>query len=56
MTGGQFTIQAVGFSHPPTIKPIQRTPLSIVEWHRVKCPAPIGKCNGCAVPPPTNGK
>lgn len=51
MAGAEFVVQAVGFSHPPTIKPIQRTPSSPVEWHRAKCPAPAGNCTGCASAP-----
>lgn len=50
MSGAQFNIQATGFSHSADIKPVQRNG-GPVEWHRAKCPAPVGKCTGCASPP-----
>jgi len=55
MSGAQVSVSAVGFSHPPTIKPIQHN--GRVEWHKADCPAPDGKCLaaplklGCASPP-----
>ena len=41
-------VQAVGWSHPPTVKPYQRTPDSPVEWHKVDCSVD----QGAECPPP----
>jgi len=57
MTGGEVSVQATGFSHPPDRKPIQKRPGAPVEWHLAECPVPNGKClaaplkTGCASAP-----
>lgn len=54
MAGSEVTVHAMGFSHPPHIKPIQRGPHTPVEWHKWECPAPEGDCRGCAEAPEKN--
>lgn len=47
MAGASVSVQATGFSHPPSIKPIQRDG-GKVEWHMARCQAPEGACRGCS--------
>lgn len=54
MAGAAVAVTAYGFSHPPEpkgTKVIKRSPDHPIEWHREKCPAPLGGCTSCAPAP-----
>jgi hypothetical protein len=55
MAGAAVSVRAEGWSYPPDRKLIVHN--GRVEWHKVECPVPDGKCldaplkSGCSRPP-----